>query len=129
MKNYFQIPENSIDLRVKQYILSQPFLESKELAMLTWDLIVFYSKAFTRDDITLARKLLSKQNNQISIRDAIQIALWIGMSFVLLVALLYIVILCEAQRKDWIQQIGSSTPIYYCFAMVTYIVFAAGFCI
>ena len=71
--------------------------------MLTRDLIIFYSKAFTRDDITKARKILNKQNNQIRTRDAVQIAFWSGISIVLLIVLVYIIILCDAKRDDWIQ--------------------------
>ena len=97
--------------------------------MLTRDLIIFYSKAFTRDDVKLARQILNKQNNQIRTKDAVQIAFWGGMSLVLLIVLVYIIILCDAKRADWIQEIGSSTPIYYCTGMITYIVFATGFCI
>ena len=97
--------------------------------MLTRDLIIFYSKAFTRDNINLARKMLNKQNNRISAHDAIQISFWSGMCLVLLVVLVYIIVLCKAQRDDWIQEIGSSSPIYYCTATVWYVVFAAGFCI
>lgn len=129
MKNYFHIKENTLELRVKQFILSQPFLESKDLAMLTRDLILFYSKAFTRDNIPLARRVLNKHSSRISAHDAIQISFWLGMCLVLLIVLVYIIILCDAKRSDWIQEIGSSTPIYYCTGMITYIVFAAGFCI
>ena len=129
MKNYFNIKENTLALRVKQNILSQPFLANKDLAMLTRDLILFYSKAFTRDNIPLARRVLNRHSSRISAHDAIQISFWLGMCLVLFVVLVYIIILCEAKRSDWIQEIGSSTPIYYCTGMITYIVFAAGFCI
>ena len=70
--------------------------------MLTRDLIIFYSKAFTRDDVKLARRILNKQNNQIRTKDAVQIAFWGGMSLVLLIVLVYIIILCDAKRADWI---------------------------
>jgi hypothetical protein len=47
----------------------------------------------------------------------------------LLIILIYIIVLCPAQRSDWVQEIGSSTPIYYCAGMVVYIVFATGLCV
>lgn len=70
-KNYFEIKDNTLELRVKQFILSQPFRESKELAMLSRDLIIFYSKAFTRDDVDLARKILNNKNTTIRKKDAV----------------------------------------------------------
>lgn len=97
--------------------------------MLTRDFILFYSKAFTRDDIPLARKVLNKHSSRISAHDMIQISFLAGMCFVLLSVLVYIIVLCDAKRDDWIQEIGSSTPIYYCTGMITYIMFAAALCI
>jgi SPX domain protein involved in polyphosphate accumulation len=59
MKNYFHCDDNTLKKSVAQYIRQQPFRHSKELTMLTRDIIIFYSKAFTHDDTTGARKLLN----------------------------------------------------------------------
>ena len=56
MKNYFKIKDNTIQFQIKLYILDLPFRNSRELAMLTRDLIIFYSRAFTNDDINKAKK-------------------------------------------------------------------------
>ena len=54
MKNYFSIKENHLSKQLREYIQGQPFQNSIELAILTRDLIIFYSRAFTEDNIRQA---------------------------------------------------------------------------
>jgi hypothetical protein len=51
MKNYFKIKDNTLLMQIKQQITTMPFRHSRELAILTRDLIIFYARAFTDDDI------------------------------------------------------------------------------
>ena len=51
MKNYFRVKDNTLQLQLKQYIATLPFRHSRELAILTRDLIIFYARAFTDDNI------------------------------------------------------------------------------
>jgi Ulp1 family protease len=51
MKNYMAIKDNTLELQVKQYITQLPFRNKNDLAILTRDLIVFYARAFTNDNI------------------------------------------------------------------------------
>ena len=50
-KNYFSIKDNTLEKQLKQYVQELPFRKSTQLATLTRDLIIFYSRAFTNDDI------------------------------------------------------------------------------
>jgi hypothetical protein len=93
--------------------------------MLTRDLIIFYSRAFTDENTTLARKHLNRQNTSIRKSDAIVIAFCLGVLTFNVIVLLY---LCR-EGGDWQSELGAGIMIYYATGVMIYIVFATGLCI
>lgn len=93
--------------------------------MLTRDLIIFYSRAFTDENTTLARKHLNRQNTSIRKSDAIVIAFCLGVLTFNIIVLFY---LCR-EGGDWQSELGAGVMIYYASGVMIYIVFATGLCI
>lgn len=108
-----------------------PFRHSDELAMLTRDLIIFYSRAFTNDSIHKAKEQLNAKNSEIRKQEAIVIAFCSGTIISLLIVDIYLLFLCQPHipNGNWVIKLGSGIIIYYIFGVMIYIIFATGFCI
>jgi hypothetical protein len=59
MKNYFRVPDNSIDKQLKTFYKKREFSNSRKLKNLLRDLAVFYSQLFTDGNLRESRDYLN----------------------------------------------------------------------
>lgn len=59
MKNHFKLKDNVLKLQLQDYISKLSFVDSSELKILSRDIIVFYARAFCKDDVEQARQILN----------------------------------------------------------------------
>lgn len=62
MKNYFRVPDNSIDKQLKTFYKAREFSKSRKLKNLSRDIAVFYSLIFTKGDLRDSRNYLNQRS-------------------------------------------------------------------
>lgn len=124
IKVNFKISDNTLKQQLVNYIDRMPFNNCKELKMITRDLIVFFAKAFTGNSVSQAKKFLNRKNKVVRTFDKVIIAFCSGIVLVLVLTLMYLTFGLDRQL-EWETKLGSGIVIYYFFAVIAYIVFAA----
>lgn len=134
IKNHFAIKENTINAKLTSIIEEQHFkIEegklTKELQILSDDLLKFYALCFCKGSVSSARNLLDTQYNEIRRKDSNLISFFLGAIFLSLIMLIFLLAIRPSDGVDHWSEIGDAVDIYYFTGVISFIVFSTGFAV
>ena len=135
VKNYFLIKDNTITKKLSEIIDEQNFkMEegkmTRELRILSDDLLTFYADCFCKGNIRQAKSQLDMQYNEIRRKDSNLISFFGGGLLMLFSFFLFLVIAPQpsSTSSNW-YELYSSIDIYYFTAVICFILFSTGFAV
>jgi len=132
-KNFFMIKDNTLNAKLSQIINEMSFKMqegkmTRELQILSDDLLTFYADCFCRGNKRQAKTQLDAQYNDIRRKDSNIISFLMGGIIVLLAFFVFLAVSPTPQDSDW-NEIFASTDSYYFTAVICFILFSAGFAV
>ena len=134
VKNFFLIKDNTIDKKLSQTIDDMMFkLEegkmTRELQILSDDLLKFYANCFCKGNLRLAKKQLDMQQNEIRVKDS-NLLSFFGGGLIVLSSFFVFLCVCPspAATTHW-DMIFSSMDTYIFTSVICFILFATGFAV
>lgn len=132
-KNFFSIKDNTIKGKLSSVINDMSFkMEegkmTKELQILSDDLLTFYADCFCKGNRNQAKTQLDAQYNEIRRKDSNLISFFGGGCAILLSFFLFFCICPPVDNPDW-DEIFAGIDTYYFTAVICFILFSTGFAV
>ena len=134
VKNFFAIKDNTLTKRLQKEIETMSFkMEegkmTRELQILSDDLLTFYADCFCKGNMRQARTQLDAQYNEMRRKDSNLISFFGGGLLVLFGFFLFLCCASSSNKSDDWGMLFASMDIYYLTAVICFIMFSTGFAV
>ena len=130
MKNFFAIPDNTLNNKLTQILSQRQFLVgknevSKDFSILSNDLLELYSTIFFKGNVNKARSALDATNSDMRTSDTVVISLFAGFITILLMFCAYF---CKPTNggPNANSELSSSIYVFFVTFVFVWILFATG---